>query len=76
MFPWGLAPNHTSNHAAGMARRLTGNTCIAKYNEEEVQLIEIYVQRRQSVGLLSGASVSNFINWLKFFGHFCLNSDA
>jgi len=57
-----------------MAKRLEGN--LAQYNEQERQLLEVYVERRQSVGLLSSASVSNFINWPKFFGHFCLNSDA
>jgi len=69
-----LAPNYTSNRALGMARRLKGN--IAQYNEEEEQLQEIYVERCQSVRLLSSVSVSNLIYWLKFFGYFCLKSDA
>jgi hypothetical protein len=69
-----LAPNYISNHEPGVARRLKEN--ITLYNEEKGQLLVVYVERRQSVGLLSNASVPNFINWLKFFGHFSLNSDA
>jgi hypothetical protein len=48
-----------------MAKRLEGN--VAQQNDGEGQLLEVGVERRQSVGLLSITSISKFINWLKFF---------
>ena len=56
--------NCTSIHANGIAKRLEG--IIAQYNEREGRLLE-GDERLQSVGLLSSASVGNFINWPKFF---------